>query len=91
MTKSRIASGLLALVYLALAVIFGGLEATLKCALFLLLPLACIWYADEMGSFTGTMRGQHIGSETPGCFVALGGWLILLLPVFLIFFKGCHG
>jgi len=77
----RLLSGILAIVYLVASYAGGGGSGAIKCALFLLLPLACIWFSEEMGSFTGVMRGQYINTRTPGCLVAFGGWLILLLPV----------
>ena len=48
--------------------------------IFLLLPMACIWFGEEMGALTGVMRGQYVGAESPGWLVALLGWVILLLP-----------
>lgn len=36
-----------------------------------------------MGSFTGVIRGQAITTKTPGCLVAFGGWLLLILPVII--------
>lgn len=76
----RILSAIIAIAYITVAYFFGGGEAALKFAAFLILPLACIWYSEEMGSFTGVVRGPAITSKTPGCLVAFGGWLLLLLP-----------
>ena len=80
---SRILSAAIAVVYLTMACFTGGGEAALKCALFLILPLACIWFSEEMGLFTGVMRGQSITAPTPGWLVAFGGWLLLFLPVII--------
>ena len=49
-------------------------EAAFKTGMYLILPMACIWFSDSMGTSTS-------GSSTPGCFIAAGGWLILLSPV----------
>lgn len=81
--KSRILSGAVAVFYVTLAYFAGGGEAALKFGISLILPLACIWFSDAMGSFTGIMRGQAITSTTPGCLVAFGGWLLLLLPAMM--------
>ena len=82
---NRIISGLLALAYLATAYFTDGGETAFRVGMFLILPIACIWFGDAMGDYVGgTMRGQYISSSTPGCLVVAGGWLILLLPA--IFF-----
>jgi hypothetical protein len=77
---SRTLSTIIAITYLILAYLGGGGYSVLPIALFLVLPLACIWFSEEMGAFTGVMRGQTITTKTPGCLVAFGGWLILLIP-----------
>ena len=79
----RLLSGAVAIVYLIGAYTRGGGNGAFQCAVFLILPLACIWLSEEMGSFTGVMRGQYLNSQTPGCLVASGGWLILMLPVII--------
>ena len=53
-------------------------EAAFKTGLFLILPMACIWFSEGMG---GSTSGPFVNSSTPGCFVAAGGWLVLLSPV----------
>ncbi len=64
----------------------GGGGLLLRVACFLILPMACIWYGDAMGSITGPMTGllfsgSSITKESPGCLVAFVGWIVLLLPV----------
>jgi hypothetical protein len=45
-----------------------------------LFPLACIWFGDELGWATGLIGLRpYITFPTPGPFVRLGGWLVLLL------------
>ena len=56
------------------------LAALLGTAGFLLLPLACIWFADELGDYIGILPGPGISKRTPGWMVRLGGWFLLLLP-----------
>ncbi|MBI5635062.1 MAG: hypothetical protein HZA15_16455 [Nitrospirae bacterium] len=53
----------------------------------LLLPLALIWFPDELGSFTGYVgRGSNIDTETPPILVSIAGWFFLVgLPVLLYF------
>jgi hypothetical protein len=82
MRISRALSVVVAVVYLALALSMGA-YAFYWCIMFLALPLACIWFSDELGSYTGRFRGHLITTETPGVLVAAGGWLVLLLPVII--------
>ena len=51
---------------------------------YLVLPLLCIWFGDEMGNYTGTLPGPAINKTTPGCLVTFIGWVLLLLPVVLL-------
>ena len=55
----------------------------------LLLPLALIWFPEELGSVTGYVgRGGNIDTETPPILVSIAGWFFLIgLPV-LIYFLG---
>jgi hypothetical protein len=81
--KSRILSGVIAAGYVVLAYLTSDGETTFKVGMVLILPLACIWFSEEMGSFTGVMRGHAVTSESPGCLVAFCGWVLLLLPVII--------
>lgn len=80
--KSRLISGIIGLVYLVGAYLAFDGETAFKVGIFLILPLACIWFSDAMGGYTGVGMGRGaITSTTPGCLVAFGGWLLLFLPV----------
>lgn len=80
--KSRGISVAVAIAYLLVAYFAGGGgKAVLQVTGFLVLPMACIWFSDDMGGYTGMMGHGQITSITPGCFVAFGGWLVLFLPV----------
>jgi hypothetical protein len=92
MSISKILSLVVAGIYLAvplLAYLIEKDEEALKAFIviigFLVLPLACIWFGDEMGDWGGTMRLRAITSSSPGIFVVVMGWVILLLPVFIYF------
>lgn len=81
---SRGLSAVVGLTYLLAAVLSGAPpDALIVLALYLILPLACIWFPEEMGVFTGVVRGHQVTSESPGCLVAAGGWLLLLLPLII--------
>ena len=55
-----------------------------RISLFLLIPLALIWFPDEIGSFTGYVgRGGNIDRETPPIMITVMGWIFLVgLPLF---------
>ncbi len=63
--------------YLAAAYTHGGGAATLKVGAGLLLPMACIWFSESMGEYSGITRGQLMTASTPAFLVCAGGWLIL--------------
>jgi hypothetical protein len=78
---SRTLSAVIAIAYIATAYFTDGGETAFRAGMFLILPIACIWFGDSMGGYVGgTMRGQYISSSTPGCLVVAGGWLLLILP-----------
>jgi hypothetical protein len=45
-------------------------------------PLACIWFGDEMGEYTGSSF-RPITKASPGIVVRLGGWVLLSLPALI--------
>jgi hypothetical protein len=83
MTWNRVISGLIAVIYLALAFAHGGMEPVFKFGLYLILPLFCIWFYDAMGSYTGLTSWMISVSSSPGVLVLILGWLLLFLPVIL--------
>ena len=80
---NRILSGLLALIYVVVAAWTRGAEAGFKVALFAILPLACIWFADAMGGYVGPAWRGAVHAPTPGLAVCIAGWLLLLLPAII--------
>ncbi len=94
---SRTLSFVIAVIYLAVAglsrqprSLTGILGALLLTAAALLLPLACIWFGDELGNYVGTVPGPAINKPSPGWMVKVGGWVLLFLPVvaFFIYYAG---
>jgi len=85
MNWNRALSGLVAVSYLVLAAIHGGPGMALKVAMFLILPLGCIWFSDEMGRYTGfgsmLWSSYPITEQSPGVLVCIMGWVVLFLPV----------
>jgi len=79
----RILSLLVAGWYLYGAYSSSGPDAALKIGFFLLIPLSCIWFSGILGRFTGKLSPGRPGitATTPGCFIKLAGWLLLLTPL----------
>ena len=50
---NRVLSAAVAVVYLIAAYVVGGPPLTIRWVLYLFLPLACIWFGEELGAFTG--------------------------------------
>jgi hypothetical protein len=71
---------------LAGAYFSGAGAATLKIAAFLLLPMACIWFSEAFGGYTGFANYQVIDTPTPAFFICACGWFLLVgVPVLLYF------
>ena len=85
MDWNRILSSLLAIVYIALAAVFGGAELAFKTGLMVILPLACIWFSEAMGGYTGLAGTYAITEKSPAIFVRIMGWTLLLSPIVLAF------
>ena len=88
---SRVVSLVIAAGYVGLFVFAPGDVSTqrrigtvLTVAGYLLIPLLCIWFSDEMGNYTGTFPGPAINKTTPGCLIKVAGWVLLLLPLILV-------
>ena len=74
-SRNRILSALLAVVYITVAAVMGGAEVSCKMGLFLILPLACIWFSEAMGGYTGPTTSMPITAPSPGIMVCIGvGW-----------------
>jgi hypothetical protein len=85
LTWSRVLSGLIAVIYIIVATVAGGAEDGFKVFAFTILPIACIWFGDAMGGYTGpTGTGMPFTAPSPGVIVCIVGWLVLLLPVVLV-------
>ena len=82
----RSISAVVALGYMLL-VVFGSHPKDFRHALIimfisyspLLLPLACIWFPEEMGDYTGNLSFPHITKATPAAVIRVGGWFLLLV------------
>ncbi len=86
----RKTSLIIAIVYLILALVAGGLVLFLSILCVLIVALAMIWFGEEIGEYTGGFHrigSPYITKKSPGALVSLFGWMLLLLPVLLLIFK----
>jgi hypothetical protein len=81
---NRTLSGLFAVIFVAAAWVGGGAEVGFKAAIFVVLPLACIWFGEAMGGYIGPTPHGAITSPTPGLLICILGWVILILPVIFL-------
>ena len=89
-TCGRMVSGIIVILYLGSAFWYWGVGAGLRLLMFLVLPLACIWFPHAMGAYTGpclTFSRGYVTRESSPDAILIGGWLLLFLPmiVYLMF------
>ena len=88
-TIGKILALLIALGYVIAIIVHAGsiTVEVIKGSIVLLLPLALIWFPDELGGMTGYVgRGGNINTETPPILVSIAGWFFLVgLPVLMFF------
>lgn len=76
---SRAASLLVALACLVTAYFFGNSGAFHFAVTVVVLPLGCIWYGNEIGSFAGmSADGEGGAGNVVGTLITAGGWSVLL-------------
>ena len=90
----RTLSLIIAAVYIVITAVFAYSKGKLVADLLivcgaLLLPMACIWFGDELGEYIGALPGPGITRKSPGWMVKTGGWVLLLLPT-IVFFWFIH-
>lgn len=79
----KIISLVLSIIYLIVAYISGGGEFFIIGLGFLVIPLFCIWFGDELGRYIGFAGRGYITKESPGVIVKFMGWVLLLLPAII--------
>ena len=87
---ARKASLGIAIVYLIAALIYGGRELLLIAAIVLIMPVAMIWFGDEIGDYVGGFHRigkPYITKRSPGSLVAFFGWAFLLAPIVIILIR----
>lgn len=86
----RRTSLIIAIIYLILALIFGGPALFLVTMALVIVALALIWFGEEIGEYTGGFHRigrPYITKKSPGALVSFFGWLLLALPVILLLLK----
>ena len=82
-TFGKILSLGIAVSYALLAIHLGGVGYW-KWSLGLLLPLALIWFPEDIGNLTGFYESGYVNVQTPGAIVSFLGWFFLVgVPVLL--------
>jgi hypothetical protein len=74
-------SGGVALLYGFLGYLAGGPEYGIRGLCYCVIPVACIWFADDLGGYTGPWGMSYISRESPEIAVEFMGWVLLLLPI----------
>lgn len=78
------------IVYLIAALIYGGWELLLIAAIVLVMPVAMIWFGDEIGDYVGGFHRigkPYITKRSPGSLVSLFGWALLLAPIVIVILR----
>jgi hypothetical protein len=86
-TTAKLISLAIAVVYVVSLGVTRSLETTVQCSVFLLLPLALIWFPEQLGRATGFfVKGSYVDAESPPILLSILGWFFLLgLPALLVF------
>jgi hypothetical protein len=82
-TLSKVLSFVIAIAYTILAIHLGGLGYWRFCLVWLI-PLALIWFPEEIGELTGFYKTGYVNVQTPGVIISFIGWFFLVgLPVLI--------
>ena len=87
----RLISLVIAVTYCVVGAVTAGGYGLFYAVLWGAFALSLIWFGDELGEYTGLMRGHAITATSPGSLVKLFGWLFLLGPLFYVLYLGLWG
>jgi hypothetical protein len=83
----RVASLLVALACLLIAHLFGSREVLHLAITVVVLPLGCIWYGNEIGSFVGMSAHEEGGAgKIAGALITAAGWIALFAMLAIVVF-----
>lgn len=80
----------IAIIYLILALIFGGGQLFLIAIIAFIWPVAMIWFGQAIGDYLGGFHRigrPYITKKSPGSLVSLFGWIFLMAPAIIILIK----
>lgn len=82
-TVPKLLSLAIALFYAVVFIINQSGGAAFYGCVVLLLPLALIWFPEQLGGMTGYfLKGSYVNAESPPILLSLAGWFFLVgLPV----------
>ena len=78
---ARAASVVVAIAYIVAAYVSSSWVDAVEVATGLLLPVACIWFPDALGTCVGFVGTQFVSEDSSGPGVFIMGWVVLLLPI----------
>jgi hypothetical protein len=84
-TIGKTLSLVIAIAYAGVAIYWRGVDS-LKWSAGLLLPLALIWFPEEIGNLTGYFQSGYVNVQTPGVIVSFIGWFFLVMPGVLVLY-----
>ena len=62
-----------------------GREAAFAAAVLSCIPLALIWFAENIGNYTGWVGSMRVVDQaTPAAAIRFMGWVFLLAPLVVI-------
>jgi len=77
----RVLSSAICVLWLTIGGVAAGLEGVLRLGMFLVVPMACIWFSESLGEAVGFMSsGVYVSRSSPEWAVRLLGWVVLLMP-----------
>ena len=91
LTVERLVSLVVLSIYLAIAFRQGGAASALGAVPYTLLPLACIWFAEQLTDYRGWGNLHLVTDFSPAVLIRIGGWILLLLPFWAPILGGCLG
>ena len=88
-TTSRFISALVVLAYMPLGFVLSGGEGALSLLAFCLFPIMCIWFPEFMGNYRGLGLAfpRVITHRSPAVIVFILGWVVLALPLVVLFLR----
>lgn len=85
MEIGRVLSLLVAISCLIVAYLYGSSEIFHLGIVIVVLPLGCIWYGSEIGSFVDMSASEEGGADNfTGMLIIVAGWAALLIMLLIV-------